>query len=342
MKLRETIDTDSMEAGSDTELSETQCNGSNRALIFVLGSIFGTALTATLGLFLNKTSSRSTHHHSSKLYSDPDQERRHSHAVSTHNKRVLNIDSVFRPKLLQSTVILITGANRGLGLALTQTAMKCGARVIALCRSTSPELTQLKPFQIIENIDVQSDSSMELLKSKLNQLKLKVDVVVNSAGYFSKQRESLIDHTMDFSDELKTIDICAVGMLRVTYAMLECGAIRKGSKVVMITSQGGSVEWRDVQSQSGGDYGHHMSKAAANMMGKLCANELKSMGIAVGVFHPGFNKTQMTKKYESIWEKEGAVDPMVGAKRVLHEITCLDMETTGCFINCEDSLLIPW
>jgi NAD(P)-dependent dehydrogenase (short-subunit alcohol dehydrogenase family) len=85
-----------------------------------------------------------------------------------------------------------------------------------------------------------------------------------------------------------------------------------------------------------------MSKAAANMMAVLLAQEVKSKGIAVGVFHPGFNKTGMTAKYKDIWEVEGAVDPSVGAKRVMYEAGKLSMDTTGLFINCEDGLQIPW
>ena len=53
-------------------------------------------------------------------------------------------------------------------------------------------------------------------------------------------------------------------------------------------------------------------------------------------------KTEMTKKYEHIWEVEGAVDPSTGAKRVLYEVINNGMEETGAFINCEDGLTIPW
>ena len=68
------------------------------------------------------------------------------------------------------------------------------------------------------------------------------------------------------------IDICAVGPLRITNALYKAGKLGEGSKVAMITSQGGSITWRDVQNgDEGGDYGHHMSKCAANMMSKLLA-----------------------------------------------------------------------
>jgi NAD(P)-dependent dehydrogenase (short-subunit alcohol dehydrogenase family) len=85
-----------------------------------------------------------------------------------------------------------------------------------------------------------------------------------------------------------------------------------------------------------------MSKSAANMAAVLLAQEVRSKGIAVGVFHPGFNKTAMTAKYKDIWEVEGAVDPEIGAKRIFYETGHLSMESSGKFINCEDGLEIPW
>ena len=139
------------------------------------------------------------------------------------------------------------------------------------------------------------------------------------------------------------IDICAVGPLRVASALYNAGLIAKpGGKIAMITSQGGSVSWRVVQNPTGHDFGHHMSKSAANMGGVLLAQELGPRGILVQMLHPGFNKTGMTKKYEHIWEVEGAVDASVGAKRVLHEIGLMTPERNGLFINCEDGLQIPW
>ena len=157
-----------------------------------------------------------------------------------------------------------------------------------------------------------------------------------------KERESILDGTMDFSEEMKMIDICAVGMLRVTNAIYNAGNLKQGSKIAMITSQGGSVGWRDTQCPNGGDYGHHMSKSAANMAGKLVANELKDKGITTIILHPGFIRTDMTRKYAEIWDIEGAVTSDIACKRVLHEINILTKENNGKFINCEDGLEIPW
>ena len=85
-----------------------------------------------------------------------------------------------------------------------------------------------------------------------------------------------------------------------------------------------------------------MSRAACNIMAVLLAEEFKSENIPVQLLHPGFNRTTMTKKYEHIWDIEGAVEPDVGAKRVLYETIKADMSTSGTCINCEDGLRIPW
>merc|ERR1712050_338060 len=97
--------------------------------------------------------------------------------------------------------------------------------------------------------------------------------------------------------------------------------------------------WRTTQNKDeGGDYGHHMSRAACNMGAVLMAEELRSKGVAVVMLHPGFNRTEMTAKYSEIWDIEGAVEPHIGAKRVLHEVALSGMDRTGQFINCEDGL----
>ena len=145
------------------------------------------------------------------------------------------------------------------------------------------------------------------------------------------------------------IDICAVGPLRVSSALFKAGKIKE--KVIIITSQAGSCEWRLTQNPPGsldtsnpftGNYGHHMSRASCNIMGVILSQELKPANVSVQLVHPGFCRTSMTKKYEHIWDIEGAVEPHVGAKRVLHEAIKSDMSTTGTCVNSEDGLRIPW
>jgi len=120
-------------------------------------------------------------------------------------------------------------------------------------------------------------------------------------------------------------------------------ALKEGARLITITSQAGSVEWRTTQNKDkGGDYGHHMSRSCCNMAQVLLSEEVKKLGYSVHLLHPGFNRTEMTAKYKDIWDIEGAVEPIVGAKRVLYEVGKASMETTGKCINCEDGLVIPW
>jgi NAD(P)-dependent dehydrogenase (short-subunit alcohol dehydrogenase family) len=222
----------------------------------------------------------------------------------------------------------------GLGLSIAKELVAVGARVLITSRAP----VSLTNMETIDGIDVTEDNCGDRIIKCLNGRK--VDILVNNAGYFYEPVETL--ESMNFSEQMKMIDICAVGPLRVAAALFKAKSLAPNAKVIMITSQGGSVSWRFTQNPHGHDYGHHMSKAAANMGSVLLAQELKSAGIPVAILHPGFNKTEMTAKYKDIWEIEGAVDPSVGAKRVCHEIARLDISRTGKFINCEDGLEIPF
>lgn len=125
-----------------------------------------------------------------------------------------------------------------------------------------------------------------------------IDILINNAGYFYGPQEKVTGDTLNFEEQWKQIDICALGPLRVrlaipqltyaasapwqvTSALFNAGGLKEGSKAVIITSQAGSVEWRLTQNPEGGDYGHHMSRAACNIMGVLLSQELKSKGVAI-------------------------------------------------------------
>jgi len=268
-------------------------------------------------------------------YTIPDQPARFAQAKKENNIRVMDLEQIYKPDFVKGKVALVTGGNRGLGLAITQELVAQGAEVIITSRQPVdiPGVTQ-----VITGIDVTDNNAGADLVKQLGGKK--VDILINNAGYFYGPVEKM--DSLNFEEEIKMIDICAVGPLRLTSAMYNAGSLTSGSKVAMITSQGGSISWRTTQNPTGHDYGHHMSKAAANMMGVLVAQELKAAGITVTMLHPGFNKTDMTKKYEHIWEIEGAVDSSIGAKRVVHEIGLMSLDKTGIFINCEDGLEIPW
>jgi NAD(P)-dependent dehydrogenase (short-subunit alcohol dehydrogenase family) len=287
-------------------------------------------------------------------YSMADQVARFANAKATNDTRYLDITTVYDGSGLKGKRVLVTGAEQGLGLELVKEITAQGGFWIQAGRSSSADLDAVLAASpgsgtIIEGIDVTKDAAMAKMVAEVGE---PVDFVMNSAGYFYGPAESVgigCEGHMNFPQQLLQIDICAVGPLRITHALYKAGKIAAGGKVIIITSQAGSCEWRFTQNATPkpgeefhGNYGHHMSRAATNIMGCILSQELKADNIAVQIMHPGFNRTEMTKKYAHIWDIEGAVEVQIGAKRVLYETLKASMETTGTVVNCEDGLRIPW
>ena len=275
-----------------------------------------------------------------RTHSLPDQIARFARAKEEKNERYLNIDSVYDGAGLKGKRMLVTGGNRGLGLKIVQQAVADGAHVVVVGRKSSDELDALgSSVTVITGVDMCDDAAVKALPDRVGA---PVDYVINNAGYFPGTAEGETLSAMDFEEQLKQIDVCAVGVLRVSSACVNGGLVAAGGKIIIISSQAGSTDWRFTQCPDGGNYGHHMSRAACNIGGVLLSQELKAKAIPVAMLHPGFNRTGMTRKYAHIWDVEGAVESSEGAMRVLHEALQVDMESTGKFINCEDGLLIPW
>lgn len=297
-----------------------------------------------LGLGLGFLLSRSKKPAETASYSMANQVMRYNDAKATNNSRVLNIDSVYDGAFLKGKRVLVTGANRGLGLKIAQQLVADGAYVVAVIRSNKDYvLAELQSHlgdsgEVLTGVDV---IDLVQIRGMVARLGEPVDIVINNAGYFMEQHETL--DTLNFFEELKQIDICALGPLRITSELYKGQKLKEGAKVIIITSQAGSAQWRKVQNANeGGDYGHHMSRAACNIAGVLMSEELRGHGISVTLLHPGFNRTDMTAKYADIYDEHGAVDAAIGAKRVLYEVGRASLESTGSFLNCEDGRTIPW
>jgi hypothetical protein len=93
----------------------------------------------------------------SQRYSDPDQPARFAQAKAEQNQRYLDITTVYDPSFLKGKRVAVTGANRGIGLALATELTAAGAKVVAIVRSSSPELDALKPAEVVTGIDVTND-----------------------------------------------------------------------------------------------------------------------------------------------------------------------------------------
>jgi NAD(P)-dependent dehydrogenase (short-subunit alcohol dehydrogenase family) len=190
-----------------------------------------------------------------RAFSLPDQVARFQRAKDEGNQRYLDINTVYDGSYLKGKRVLVTGGNQGLGLAIVKQLVADGAEAVVVGRRSSPDLDALG-CQVISGVDVTDTASVgEKMVSEISE---PLDYVINNAGYFWEEHETL--DNMNFDEQLKQIDICAVGPLRVSSALQKAGLIR--GSIVVISSQAGSAEWRFTQNPEGGDYGHHSARPA--------------------------------------------------------------------------------
>ncbi|GGF56379.1 SDR family oxidoreductase [Alteromonas lipolytica] len=217
--------------------------------------------------------------------------------------------------------VVITGANRGIGLALTRHYLAAGHTVYGVCRNSSDQLNASDAV-VIDGVDV---SDPETLPAHLSALKdVSIDILINNAGVLAN--ESLNEwqpNTVDYQFRVN-----AMGPLLVTQCLLT--QLSEGSKIALITSRMGSM----ADNGSGGYYGYRMSKAALNAAGVSMAKDLQSEGIAVGLFHPGFVQTDMVGG-------NGDVDADTAAANLIARINELNLDNAGRFIHANGEAL-PW
>ncbi|PNW72263.1 hypothetical protein CHLRE_16g675450v5 [Chlamydomonas reinhardtii] len=238
-------------------------------------------------------------------------------------------------------VSVVTGANRGIGLALCRKLKSNGYQVIGACRKKSPELESLG-VKIVEGVDVGVDGGC----APLSKVESRVDLLVCNAGIL--REDSLED--IDMAVLREQFEVNSLGPLR-TYLALQ-DKLADNAKVCIVTSRMGSIE----DNGSGGDrtrggaitqtrpdtlasYGYRMSKAAVNMAGKTLSVDLKKKGIAVGILHPGFVATDMTAKYHGMEGVISAEESAADLVKIIEEK--LHMDTTGTFWHRNGSVL-PW
>ena len=215
---------------------------------------------------------------------------------------------------------LITGANRGIGLELCRQLQARGEGVIAVCRTTSPELEALG-VRVEAGIELTTEASVQDLVARLEGLPL--DGLILNAGIL--EGDSLA--TFDADSVRRQFEVNALAPLLLCRALLP--NLGSGSRVALITSRMGSID----DNGSGGYYGYRMSKVALNMVGRSLAIDLAPHGIAVAILHPGMVATRMVGF--------SGIPPQQAAQGLLARIDGLSLETSGSFWHANGEVL-PW
>lgn len=186
--------------------------------------------------------------------------------------------------------IVVTGANRGIGLEFVRQYLARGEGVVAAVRAPG-EASALRALEgahpgrlRVLACDVGDDASVAAFARSLGETA--VDVLVNNAGV---RGEWVSLEAMDTAEALRTYSVNALGPLRVTRALLP-HLLRAGTrKVAHISSGMGSIG----DNTSGGAHSYRMSKAALNMASRGMAVDLRDRGVVSVVFNPGWVQTDM-------------------------------------------------
>ena len=187
--------------------------------------------------------------------------------------------------------VLITGANRGLGLEFARQYLADGWQVFAACRNpaSAGELQRLAKDSsgklTVVAMDVTDAASIRKAAAQLGDVA--IDLVINSAGItgVSGQRAG----NVDYASWARVIDVNTMGPLRVLETFIDHIARSKRRLVVTITSGLGSIG----DNTSGGSISYRSSKAAVNMVMRSAAIDLGPRGIVCVVVNPGWVKTDL-------------------------------------------------
>lgn len=221
--------------------------------------------------------------------------------------------------------VLITGANRGLGLEFARQYSEAGWHVIGTSRR--PEsATELKTLEArVVQLDVTDAASVERLAATLEGVP--IDLLINNAGIFPM---ATTVPEIDFDDIARTLAVNTVGPMRVTQALLP--NLRAGSAkiIVNITSNLGSIE----NNTSGRFYGYRESKAALNMFTRSLAAELREEGFICIVMNPGWVQTDMGGPQAPL----EAPESIKGIRAVIDRLTPADSGTYWGY----DGKQLPW
>ena len=227
--------------------------------------------------------------------------------------------------------ILVTGANRGLGIEFAEQYLKMGNKVIATYRNENSSIDLIEKSSEHSNLkllqlDVSSNKSLNSFAENLGDSP--IDIFINNAGVYGPRNSSF--GNVDEENWIPAIKINAIAPILLTQLIIK--NIRSGAdkKLIYITSKMGSID----DNKGGGAYVYRSSKTALNAVVKSLSVDLENEGIVVALIHPGWVKTDMGGP-NALIERDTSVRGMTEV------ISNLDITSTGNFYNYDGSI-IPW
>ncbi len=221
--------------------------------------------------------------------------------------------------------IVITGANRGLGLGFASHYLEEGNAVWACYRTDPGGLAAIESPLITP---VQWDVSQPVSKKSLSLLPDKIDVLINNAGVYgpTKTAGQSLDAVKP-DDMLTVFDINCVGALRVVQAVKD-RVVAAGGVIANVSSKMGS----SADNSSGGCYAYRAAKAAMVIVSRSMAVDLKPLGVRVITLHPGWVRTDMTGQ-------TGEIDVGTSVRGMCHVIEQVNQYEPGAFVGWDEEVI---
>ncbi|MGF1607934.1 MAG: SDR family oxidoreductase [Kiloniellales bacterium] len=219
--------------------------------------------------------------------------------------------------------VLVTGANRGIGLEFARAYAADGWAVHACCRhpDKAKELKALRKSVKTHRLDVTDGLQVASLARELADTP--IDLLINNAGIYGPRAGF---GETDYDDWLEVLKVNSLAPLRMVERFVEHVANSERKLIANISSRMGSI----TESSSGGNYIYRSSKAALNMVTKTLSVDLAERGITVVSFHPGWVQTDMGGE-------NATITPTDSVKGMRGVIAGLTQQDSGSFLNFDGS-----
>ena len=229
--------------------------------------------------------------------------------------------------------MLITGANRGIGLEFVRQYVADGWRVVACCRKPAAaealnRLAAQYPDQVtVHALDVTDHAQINQLAQTLSEQP--IDLLINNADVYPPARGHALGET-DYAAWQQAFAVNTMAPLKITEAFIRQIARSELKTIVTITSKMGSI----ADNRGGGSYIYRSSKAGVNIVMKSLSIDLSPQKIIAILLHPGWVKTDMGGPGALITAEQS----VTGMRRVIGNLTLQDSGKFYAF----DGKEVPW